>query len=128
MESIIIPATNKTPNIELCQRKGLIYIDGRSITETPQDYFTHINDWFKSYINNLQPITTIELDFTYINTITSKLLFRFLKDITNNLEPDKYRIKWYYEEDDESIMEMGNDYSNVLGVPFIMQMKLDEVV
>jgi len=43
-------------------------------------------------------------------------LFKILESI--HINGSNVAIQWYYEEDDDEILEMGNDYSSVIELPF----------
>ncbi|MEM7298694.1 MAG: SiaC family regulatory phosphoprotein, partial [Bacteroidota bacterium] len=56
---------------------------------------------------------------TYFNTSSSKCIYDILKEIKFLKERGKnVRVRWYYEQYDEDMMEAGEDYSDLLDLPF----------
>jgi len=55
----------------------------------------------------------------YFNTSSSKCIYDLLKEIKSLKEGGKdVRVRWYYEQYDEDMMEAGEDYSDLLDLPF----------
>lgn len=56
----------------------------------------------------------------YFNTSSSKCLYDILKEIKYLSDQGKeVNVRWYYEQDDEDMMEAGEDYSDLLDLPFV---------
>ena len=53
----------------------------------------------------------------YMNTSSSKQVFVILKSIKENYHIKDVYIKWYYESDDEDMLEMGKDYESMVHIP-----------
>ena len=67
------------------------------------------------------PRITIHFRLDFFNTISSKLVLEFLRRIEKKLtEKTSAKVKWYYEEDDEDIMEAGENYAYIIKIPFEM--------
>jgi len=67
------------------------------------------------------PKTTVEVKLEYFNTSSSKCILDVFKklEIIHKARND-VEIKWYYEEDDEDMLEAGEDYESIIRVPFEM--------
>lgn len=62
----------------------------------------------------------IRIKMEYFNTSSSKCLYDILKEIKYLSDQGKdVNVRWYYETDDEDMMEAGEDYSDLLGLPFV---------
>ena len=118
MEDIIIKSTDKTPEVNLIASAGLIEFKGKSIPENTNFFFDHLIDWIKTYSTQSQPLTTVKIQMEYFNTMTSKCLHEILKALEQSTNP--VEIHWYYEEDDEDMLEVGEDYESIINLQFKM--------
>jgi hypothetical protein len=112
--------TKRTPWILL--EPGRIFIMGRSIPENPGDFYRPVLKWIADYVKNYSGKTTINLGFEYINTSSTKWIFSMLKelseikDIQNNAS-----VKWYYENGDEDMCELGFILRSLVDCPFVVE-------
>lgn len=126
MESISIEGTPKTPTAKFDVDKGVIEIKGRSIPENSIEFYKPLIDWLDEYAKNPQKHTEVNVQLEYFNTSSSKCLldiFKKLEAIHKSPQHDVI-INWYYEEDDEDMLEAGEDYESIIRVPF----KITEIV
>lgn len=121
MESLIIEGTTKTPNVHFDGAKGKLEVKGRSIPENSIEFYKPLVDWLEDY--GKEPISTTILDvhLEYFNTSSSKCILDVFKKL-EAIHKNKYevQINWYYEEDDEDMLEAGEDYESIIRVPFKM--------
>ena len=62
-----------------------------------------------------------EIDFKleYFNTTSSIVILDVLKHLQSMDTPEnKVIINWHYDEEDEDLLEIGEDYSTMLNFPF----------
>jgi hypothetical protein len=121
MESIKIDGSPKTPEVNFDYQSGLIEIKGRSIPENSIEFYKPMIDWLEEYTNNPQDKTTVQIQLEYFNTSSSKCIldvFKKLEGISKNGK--EIEINWYYEEDDEDMLEAGEDYQSIIRIPFKM--------
>jgi len=119
MEKLEIEKRPNTPAIEFDPEKGLMKIEGRSIPENPGEFYDELFDWIKEYFKQPKPNTIFDLNLEYVNSGSSKYLlglFRVLRE--ENQKGKKITINWYYEEDDEAILNLGEHYKSSLKIPF----------
>ena len=119
MKRISLRATLKTPLINFDPEKGLIEIKGKSIPEYAEIFYRHLIDWIREYSQNPQAITTVNLQLEYINTDTKKLILEMgeLFSAMHN-KGKKIDVNWYYENDDEGMLETGEEYAEMAGMPY----------
>ncbi len=121
MELINIEGTPKTPTVNMNPETGIVGIKGRSIPENSIEFYKPIVDWLEEYSKTPQPKTVVNVQLEYFNTSSSKCIldvfkkFEALKNDNNEVT-----INWYYEEDDEDMLEAGEDYESIIKVPFKM--------
>ncbi|MFW5852296.1 MAG: DUF1987 domain-containing protein [Bacteroidota bacterium] len=121
MESIKIDGSPKTPEVNFDYQSGLIEIKGRSIPENSIEFYKPMIDWLEEYTKNPQDKTTVQIQLEYFNTSSSKCIldvFKKLEGISKNGK--EIEINWYYEEDDEDMLEAGEDYQSIIRIPFKM--------
>ncbi len=121
MDSIFIEGSPKTPTVSFDSEKGVITLKGRSIPENSIEFYRPLVDWLESYSQTPQPKTTCTIQLEYFNTSSSKCLLDLFKKMENmNKNGNEIVINWYYEEDDEDMLEAGEDYQSIISVPFKM--------
>jgi hypothetical protein len=121
MESISIEGTSKTPTVKLNPDTGVIEIKGRSIPENSIEFYRPLVDWLDEYAKKPQKKTTVNVQLEYFNTSSSKCILDIFKKLeTLKKARNEVIINWYYEEDDEDMLEAGEDYESIIRVPFKM--------
>ena len=124
MEDIRIEGTPKTPTVHFNAAAGSLDIKGRSIPENSIEFYKPLMDWIEEYAKSAQPKTTVNIQLEYFNTSSSKCildLFKKLEAVNNEIV-----INWYYEEDDEDMLEAGEDYDAIINIPFRM-IEIEEI-
>lgn len=121
MESLSIEGTNKTPQVKLDPETGVIEIKGRSIPENSIEFYRPIVEWLDEYAKKPNNKTTVNVQLEYFNTSSSKCILDIFKKL-ESLKKNRSEvvINWYYEEDDEDMLESGEDYESIIRVPFKM--------
>ena len=121
MKTIQIEGTPKTPTINFDASTGVLELKGRSIPENSIEFYKPIVDWLDEYALNANAQTSVNVQLEYFNTSSSKCIldvFKKLEAISKN--GNKIVINWHYEEDDEDMLEAGEDYQAIINVPFKM--------
>lgn len=119
MEKLEIEKKANTPSVLFDPESGVLKIEGRSIPENPGEFYDELINWIKDYFKTPKVKTTINLNLEYVNSGSSKYLlglFRVVKEETS--KGKNVVINWYYEEDDEAIMSLGEHYKTSLKIPF----------
>lgn len=121
MDSIFIEGTPKTPNINFDNDKGSLLLKGRSIPENSIEFYKPLVDWLDAYANAPKAKTVCDVQLEYFNTSSSKCLLDLFKKMeAMSKNGNEIVINWYYEEDDEDMLEAGEDYQSIINVPFKM--------
>jgi hypothetical protein len=121
MELINIEGTPKTPTVTMDPNSGVVGIKGRSIPENSIEFYKPIVDWLEEYAKTPQPKTVVNVQLEYFNTSSSKCILDVFKKLELlKKEQNEVVINWYYEEDDEDMLEAGEDYESIIKVPFKM--------
>ncbi len=121
MESIKIEKTRKTPDVTFNAETGVIQIEGKSIPENSIEFYKPLVDWIDEYGKNPKEKTEVNIKLEYFNTSSSKCILDVFKKLETIFKDEhEVVINWYYEEDDENILEAGEDYQSILKIPFKM--------
>jgi hypothetical protein len=127
MDSLIIPATDFTPNISFMPESGHLEISGVSRPEDVAGFYEEILGWlarfedsvlkseYKYQLNDLR----FSFKLSYINSASSKYFIQMLRHIKNLIALGvDISIDWYYEEGDEKMMEDGEDLAEAVELEF----------
>jgi len=119
MESIYTNKTKKTPLINLNFEENTFQIQGPSFSEDIAEIYVPVFDWIESEIPKLNQELECELYFTVLNSASHKKIFQMLIKLDKFYSEGKnIKVKWCYDEDDEDIMEMGEDLIELVNIPF----------
>lgn len=120
MDKIFIEPTRVTPLINFDPDAGLLEIKGRSSPENSVQFYQALIDALDHFSKEDDvPGLTANIAFEYFNTSSSKCLFDVFKKMTKiEAAGNDLTINWFYEEDDEDMMEAGEDYSDLLDLEF----------
>jgi hypothetical protein len=121
MENFYLTETPKTPEVSLDAKVGKLLIAGRSIPENSIEFYKPLYDWLDNYSKQPRSNTLLEVKLEYFNTSSSKCLveiFRRLEEIQQ--KGYAVNINWFYEEDDEDMLESGLDFKEIVTIPINM--------
>ena len=121
MEAIIIEGTPKTPSVKFDSDEGIFEIKGRSIPENSVEFYKPLVDWLDTYKETPLSKTVVNIRLEYFNTSSSKCILDVFKKLEAiHRSKNEVEVNWYYEEDDEDMLEAGEDYESIIRVPFKM--------
>jgi len=109
---------NTLPRIEFDEIKGTLLIKGRSIYNTPEKFYNELIDYIKVYAHYPTDLT-VTMDIEYFNTKTSKC-FMDLFEICLKVKKKgaKLTINWLVDEDDQDMIDAGQDYQYLIDASF----------
>jgi hypothetical protein len=127
MDILSIVGTPKTPTVHFDASEGIVEIKGRSIPENSIEFYRVLVDWLDAYGKNPQPQTLVNIQMEYFNTSSSKCILDVFKKLEfihkttyNDVEGQGVTVNWFYDEDDEDMLEAGQDYESIIRIPFKM--------
>ena len=121
MEKLSIEGTSKTPTIISDADQGLLEISGRSNPENSVEFYRPVMNWVDAYVQSPSPKTTINIKLEHFNTSSSKMILDIFKRLEPVLEAKhEILVNWYYEDDDEELMEAGETYESMSELPFLL--------
>lgn len=121
MEIISIEGTPKTPSVTFDTSKGRLEIKGRSIPENSIEFYKPLMDCLEKYVIAPKAITNMNIQLEYFNTSSSKCILDIFKKLeTIHKNNNQVVVSWFYEEDDEDMLETGEYYQDIINIPFEM--------
>jgi SiaC family regulatory phosphoprotein len=112
----ILP-TDNTPEF-LFSPDGMIKIRGRGLFQNKTETIEQIMNWIDEYLSNPAEITYVIIAFEYLNSFSTTILVSILRKLSQViLQSEKLVVQWYYEEDDEDIVERGEYISSAFNIP-----------
>ncbi|WP_028980594.1 DUF1987 domain-containing protein [Sporocytophaga myxococcoides] len=115
MDTLNINGTEDTPSVTLDKSKGVFEISGRSLPEDAAGFFKPVLSWIEAYKEQSNPATNLQVKLEYFNTASSKLIL----DILTKFEKIQgAKIIWYHFSDDEDMKEAGQEFSELVEIPF----------
>jgi hypothetical protein len=121
MADYFLKKTVNTPQIQIDSSEGYIGIEGRAIPEDPGDFFDKFIKHLDEYYKSPRILTTFDFKLEYVNSGSSKFILEILRNVKRNYDAGHdCLVNWYYEEDDESMQELGLHYQTAIKVPFKM--------
>ncbi len=119
MDEYYVRKTFNTPEVFFSPDDGILKIEGRSIPEDPGEIYDNIIDRLTQYYQNPREVTRIDIKLEYINSGSSKYMLELMRILKRNYDKgNDVIVNWYYEEDDESIQELGQHYQATVQIPF----------
>lgn len=115
MEILNLKGTEDTPTILLDKKNGIFEISGRSLPEDSAEFYKPVIEWINAYAGEANPTTEFAIKLEYFNTASSKLIL----DVLSALEEIKgIKVIWYFHDDDEDMEEAGQEFSELVEIPF----------
>ncbi|MFH2096083.1 MAG: DUF1987 domain-containing protein [Bacteroidota bacterium] len=119
MEIMRFEGTDDTPGILLDAAAGVFEISGRSMPEDATKFYEPVLDWIEEYKENPLGETVFIFKMKYFNTASSKVLLDILLILEELAETGaKVMVKWHYPSNDEDMKEAGEEYAEMIEVPF----------
>jgi hypothetical protein len=118
MKDLSLEGSAKTPTIDF-KSEGELLIKGRSIPENSIEFYKPLIDWISEYSDNPKGQTFVNIQLEYFNTSSSKCILDVFKKL-ESIGDSEVSIKWFYEEDDEDMLEAGEDYEAIIDLKFEM--------
>jgi len=118
MSDIDIEGTLKTPTISFDEINNYLLIEGRSTLENPAKFYKPLISKLEKLEKSSSREMKIDFKLEYFNTTSSIAILDVLKRLQSLNKDKEVVINWFYDEGDEDILEIGEDYSSILKFPF----------
>jgi len=106
-----------TPYVCLDPVTGVCEISGKSYPEDIYEFYTEIVDWFEDYTLHSQKDLTINIRLRYFNSSSQKI-YNVIFEKLIDTAAFKSTVNWYYDVEDEEILENGKIFEGLTGLKF----------
>jgi hypothetical protein len=110
MNNIIIDPTNLTPAVRFSE-EGSLAIAGKSLPENTVNFYKPLIEW-AGHLSAEE--VNLEINLEYLNSASTKNLMDLLRVLDINSQIKTLYVHWYYEADDEDILESGRIFEDFL--------------
>lgn len=114
MNHFFLSQTPETPEIYFDLEEGVFNFTGRLIPTEVDEFWDPIFTLVKDIKSNKQ--ITFKFDLDYLNISSSKKLLYFFYLLDGLDIP--LSVEWLFEEGDENMKEVGQDYEYMINIPF----------
>jgi len=127
MEKLIIEATVNSPRIVLNPEEKKFEFSGESRPENVRNFYLPVLEWLEKFSTHQSGLKERErmpaldclFNFEYFNSTSAKYILDIFKSLnTLNSLGVELDIKWLYEEDDEDMLEVGEEMSRMSKLKF----------
>ncbi len=119
MEPLVIRGGENSPTIILNKQENNFEISGRSLPEEVMSFYAPVMDWLENYVTNPNDKTVFRLKLDYINSASQRAIQEILTILEKIKEQGReVEIDWYFMVDDDDMKEAGEEYSEIIDVPF----------
>lgn len=127
MEKLVFEPTPNSPRIVLDPENRNFEFSGESRPENVRKFYLPILEWLEAYTNEQDkssksertPGLMCQFNFEYFNSTSAKYILDIFKSLNAiNALGIELEIKWLYEEDDEDMLEVGQEMSRMSKLPF----------
>ena len=119
MEPFVRPATSETPAVTLDPASQKFSIIGHSFPEDASLFYNPILAWLAGYAQAPAAKTQLTFKLDYFNTASQKMIVDILLRLNDMFHAGhKVSVVWFFAEDDESIEEAGEEFAEMVEMPF----------
>ena len=119
MENLLIEKTKNTLGVSFDVTTGEFKMSGSSFPENALNFFTPVISWAQNFMLEKTEKVKATFDFEYLNSSSIK----FISDIIDKLQfytksGGEVEMNWYYDEDDDDMLEMGEEFKEDVDFTF----------
>ena len=119
MTELKIEGTSSTPNIILDKNSGKFEMKGKSFPEESRIFYEPVFEWLNQYEKEPNDETLFEFKMEYFNSSSSLIILEILNVLDSIYKKEKkVTVLWNYLEIDEDMLDAGEEYSDLVSIPF----------
>jgi hypothetical protein len=115
-ENLIIKEGKNTPKVTGNKNLNELIFKGNSYPENVLQFYTPIFNWIESLRTEKNEIK-VECQFYYIASSSVIAFLKLLQKVESSFKKENISFIWKYEEGDDDIKKIGQDYSTILETP-----------
>ena len=118
MEALILEGSTDTPGVNFDKNSDELIIKGSSMPEDVKEFYSPIMNWIDAYFESPNDITKFVFEMVYFNTASSKMILDIMYKLKDGIDNgNNVEVTWKYYEDDEEMMEAGEDFAEIVEMP-----------
>ncbi|HMW00938.1 MAG TPA: DUF1987 domain-containing protein [Acidobacteriota bacterium] len=119
MENLIVDKTKVTPQVSFDAATGIMEIAGESYPENSMQFYQPVFKWLQEFFSSEPGSATFNFKLEYFNTSSSKCILNILEILEDaHSEGHTIELNWYYREDDDDMLESGQEFCEDMTLPF----------
>lgn len=119
LKNLKINKTHKTPQVDFNKTKGIFLVSGVSVPENAMEFYGTLFKWLSEYIKSPAQTTVLTFKLSYVNTSSLQFIYDLLMLLDGiDGKISTVSIEWYYLNEDEDLMEMGEDFKDAVNLNF----------
>tara|TARA_B100000674_G_C37292880_1_gene668532 strand:+ start:75 stop:458 length:384 start_codon:yes stop_codon:yes gene_type:complete len=116
LNNLFIEEGKNTPKVVGNDNIGELTIEGNSYPENVIEFYSPIMSWVEKLSKSNNQIK-VECQFYYIASSSVIAFLKLLQKIESLFDKNNIVFIWKYEEGDDDIRKIGQDYSTILETP-----------
>jgi hypothetical protein len=121
MHNLNVDKSKYTVQVAFDAENGVLELAGSSYPENAAEFYQPIFVWLKEFVASTGKPYVVNLKFNYLNTSSSKCILDLLDIISRHgKQGGQVTVNWYYDKNDEDMLECGNEYSEDADLQFTM--------
>ena len=120
MEQLNFEGTEDTPTVMIDKSRGLFQLSGRSLPEDVTSFYRPVIEWLDLFSETPAEHLTLEVKLEYFNTASSKIILDILMKLEeiHQVGSSVIQVNWHYDKRDDDMLEAGEEYKDLVEVPF----------
>lgn len=104
--------TKTTPQTLI--NEGFMSLSGKAFPIGQHSFYNQLNKQVEKYSKRPAKKTFVEMDLSFINASSKRFIVEFFNQLEYlNNKGFKVGVKWWYDKDDEDVMELGEIYKSM---------------
>jgi hypothetical protein len=108
-----IAATKNTPEVIGSVSEGLFKITGSSFPENSRKFYDPLVNWAEESRKHCEQLV-IDVELNYVSSSSLITFLNLLKKFQALYGANNITMKWRYEEDDDDLLKIVEDYKRVI--------------
>ena len=119
LERIEIKEKNDTPYVRLDAEEGYCTMVGKSFPPDVSKFYEPIINWIDALKESELKDLSFNFKLDYYNTASSKMMLDMFYKLEEFLQGGaNVEVIWYYPDDDEDMLDAGEEFERLVDVPF----------
>ncbi len=121
-KDIIFHESENTPMVVASWEQGTIDFSGIANPDDVFLIFKPLYKWLDLYFSSNKNHLTINFQLEYINNSFSLAILDLFRQLNTKFEEGiRIQVNWYYNSNEEDMLEQGEDYKDMAKFPFEMK-------